>query len=133
VTGEHHLEPVPRDDPDAGDGGEITGRLIRPYAMTRGRTSADVAEIDLEAQIVRSPTGPSVRREHRWEAATILGLVERPMALIEVAARAGVPIGVVRVIIADLIAEGAVVVQRPEAKTTYVSLLEKVLDGVRAL
>ena len=128
--------------------GETTGRMVRPYAMTRGRTSADVAEISLEAQIHRTLacTDPSadpsadplggpadVITRHRWEAGRILQILEQPTALIEVAARADLPIGVVRVIIGDLVDEGVVAVQRERQVPSYASLLEKVLDGVRAL
>ena len=119
---------------------EFTGRMVRPYAMTRGRTSADVAEISLEAQIrcILDRTDPQagsadVVAKHRWEAGRILQILEQPTALIEIAARADLPIGVVRVIIGDLVDEGVVAVQRERPVPSYASLLEKVLDGVRAL
>lgn len=119
---------------------ESTGRMVRPYAMTRGRTSADVAEISLEAQIrcILDRTDPladsaDLVANHRWEAGRILQILEQPTALIEIAARADLPIGVVRVIIGDLVDEGVVAVQRERPVPSYASLLEKVLDGVRAL
>ena len=36
------------------DGADATGRLIRPYAITGGRTGSDGDTIDLEAQIQAS-------------------------------------------------------------------------------
>ena len=100
--------------------------------MTGGRTAADVATISLEAQIQVSGTRPE-GKVYRWEAARILELAATPIALIELSARASIPIGVARVIVSDLAEDGALVVQRPPTQPTYTSLLEKVLAGVRAL
>ena len=115
---------------------EDTGRLIRPYAITRGRTVADVEDIPLEAQIQITPIGVQQQASYRWEAAAVLRLTQEPTALIEVAALAAIPIGVARVVIADLVADGAIAVQRittPASTATYRNLLERVLDGVRSL
>jgi len=106
-----------------------TGRLIRPYAMTGGRTGADVAEISLEAQLQASRDAVPEGKVYRWESAKILALAEHPTALIELAARAEVPIGVVRVIVADLIEDGAIIV-RVTPIAPHASLLERVLDGL---
>lgn len=115
------------DEPTAG-----VARLIRPYAMTGGRTTANT-EISLESQIQTSTRLDTSNKKYRWEAAKILTLAERPMALVELAARAEIPIGVARVVISDLVEEGAVNVQRNVTVTSYSSLLEKVLDGIRDL
>ncbi|MGI9645118.1 MAG: DUF742 domain-containing protein [Ilumatobacteraceae bacterium] len=115
---------VPTDDGGA--------RLIRPYAMTGGRTTAS-ADINLESQIQTSTRLNGDASSYRWEAAKILQLAERPMALVELAARAEIPIGLARVGISDLLEEGVVNVQRNVTVTSYTSLLEKVLDGIRDL
>jgi len=119
---------TPDDDPNAASG----SRLIRPYAMTGGRTTSN-AEISLESQIQTSTRLNGDGTKYRWEAAKILKLAERPMALVEIAARAEIPIGVARVVISDLVEAGAVNVQRNAPVTSYTSLLEKVLDGIRDL
>jgi hypothetical protein len=56
-----------------------------------------------------------------------------PTALVEVAARLEIPIGVARVLVADLVRDGAVVVHVPQRSQSFTSLLEKVLDGVRRI
>lgn len=120
---------------DVGSADEHTGRLIRPYAMTGGRTAADVAPISLESQITATGFVPK-GIVYRWEPARVLQLCATPIALIELAARANIPIGVARVVVSDLCADGALDVQRPPTLptlTNYASLLEKVLDRVRAL
>jgi hypothetical protein len=114
------------------DDGDLTGRLIRPYAMTGGRTIAD-SDISLEAQIQASTRASHHLGAYRWEAAKVVELVQSPMALIEIAARLEIPIGVARVLVADLVADGAVVLHVPEKTQSFASLLERVLDGVRNL
>jgi hypothetical protein len=114
------------------DDGDLTGRLIRPYAMTGGRTIAD-SDISLEAQIQASTRASHHLGAYRWEAAKVVELVQSPMALIEIAARLEIPIGVARVLVADLVSDGAVVLHVPEKTQSFASLLERVLDGVRNL
>lgn len=114
------------------DAEEDYGRLIRPYAITGGRTGAET-EIGLETQIQATDRGAQHLASYRWEAAKVVQLVQSPMALIELAARAEVPIGVARVLVADLIDDGAVILYVPQKTQNYSSLLERVLDGVRNL
>ncbi len=120
------------DDIDADDDAEDTGRLIRPYAITGGRTGGEV-EIGLESQIQASTRASTHLGAYRWEAAQLIELVQTPMALIELAARLELPLGVARVLVADLISDGAVVLHKPVTTQNFGSLLERVLDGVRNL
>lgn len=121
---------VAHDDVDGDD--DATGRLIRPYAITGGRTGTET-DIGLEAQIQASTRARDLKNSYRWEAARLVALVDQPMALIEIAARLDVPIGVARVLVADLVDDGAVVVHVPQTSQSFTSLLERVLDGVRSL
>ena len=120
------------DADDGDDAGSATGRLIRPYAMTGGRTLAET-EISLEAQIQATTRASQHLGAYRWEAAKVVELVQSPMALIEIAARLQIPIGVARVLVADLVSDGAVMLHIPEKQQSFASLLERVLDGVRNL
>lgn len=120
------------EDIDADDGSENTGRLIRPYAITGGRTGGEV-DIGLESQIQASTRASQHLGAYRWEAARLIELVQTPLALIEIAARLELPLGVARVLVADLIDDGAVVLHQPVATQNFGSLLERVLDGVRNL
>ena len=54
-------------------------------------------------------------------------------ALIEIAAKLEIPVGVARVVVSDLIKQGAVELLVEEASVSYSELLEKVLDGIRNL
>ncbi len=119
-------------DQHGADAGDETGRLIRPYAMTGGRTVAD-SEIGLETQVQATDRASHQVGAYRWETAKVVELVQAPMALIEVAARMQIPIGVARVLVADLVDDGAVVLHEPARTQNFTSLLERVLDGVRNL
>lgn len=110
------------------------GRFVRPYAITGGRTDVDL-DIGLETQIEATPRGIASQARYRWEAARVIETCRRPMALVEIAATLGLPIGVVRVVVADLEKDGAVGVHRPveEDPASYTELLERVLEGIRSL
>lgn len=119
------------DDGDVGD--TSTGRRVRPYTITGGRTAVAGPEIPLEAQVLTSNQGPVDPSRYRWETARLVQMLEVPMALIEVAARLEVPVGVARVLVSDLVAEGVLIIHLPPPSSSFTSLLEQVLDGVRKL
>src|SRR5262245_7204953 len=87
-----------------------SGPVVRPYAVTGGRTEpADGAVLDLIAVVVatstaRSSSEPSRRTpEHR----KIISLARQPTTVADIASGTKLPIGVVRVLLADLIMLGA--------------------------
>jgi hypothetical protein len=106
--------------------------------MTGGRTGAE-SSIALEAHVISTAFGERMSDQFQWETAEIIALSRTPTAVIELAALLDVPIGVVRVLVGDLAELGVVVVSNPAAEVAaqggedYTALLEKVLDGIRAL
>lgn len=122
------------------DEGQPGGRLIRPYTMTGGRTGDDIPVIALEALISATPAGFRSKHQYRWEAARIIDLTRQQTAVVELAARLDVPVGVVRVVVADLAHRGAVQITDPPTGLAtsldgymYATLLQKVLDGIKSL
>jgi hypothetical protein len=122
------------------DRDEPTGALVRPYAVTRGRTRPRL-EIALEALVettVRGRNAPNAKgggREHQYIAALCDG---RLQSLAEIAARMQLPLGVARVLIADMAADGLVAVYEPTSledtnDAVGTELLERVLSGLRRL
>lgn len=113
------------------------GRMVRPYTMTGGRSGVGLPELALESLVSVTPLGMRRRRHFRFEAARIISLARRQTAVIELAALLEVPIGVVRVLTADLREQGAVIITEPPSPgngdMSYTDLLEKVLDGVKSL
>ncbi|NNN35320.1 DUF742 domain-containing protein [Streptomyces sp. S3(2020)] len=101
--------------------------------MTRGRTSAARPGIELISLIstVRPPT-----RDQRMqpEQNRILALCRTPMALVEVAARLGLPVAVVRVLLDDLLDHRLVSVSPPSAVgSPDARLIQAVIDGIRRI
>ncbi|MGW1776971.1 DUF742 domain-containing protein [Streptomyces sp. NPDC002104] len=115
------------------------GPVVRPYAMTRGRTShAGQHRLDLIALVVAE----SAADDPVWdttlspEHADILGLcLLRPQSVAEIAAELDLAVGVVRVLIGDLVDDELVHVTRPvpPAELPDESILREVIDGLRAL
>src|SRR5690242_15577270 len=112
------------------------GALVRPYAVTRGRTEP-TRDIAIEAVMLTSPRGLgespySGRDRHR--IATLCG--DRPQSLAEIAAYMRMPLGVTLVLVADMVSDGLLVLHEPvDADDTdeRINVLERVLIGLRTL
>lgn len=113
---------------------EEAGPLIRPYAMTKGRTRAENHELDLITLVVSTrPPDPisGLSSEHE----RIVEFCGRPISVAEVAANLDVPLMVAKVLLSDLMSTGAVIA-RPPIKTVQApdrDILQAVLDGIRRL
>jgi hypothetical protein len=116
---------------------EAAGPLVRPYAITAGRTpsSSASAQLDLATQVMtlRSAAEPAgLTPEHL----KIRRLCQRSLSVAELAAHLNLPLGVVRVLCGDLIERGVVIVrsvsQRPAGAPDH-ELLQAVLDGLSKL
>jgi hypothetical protein len=121
-----------------GDGGmwldREAGPVVRPYALTRGRTQAQGPALGLIDLV--TATGPQrgdargLGPEHR----RLLALCQRPMAVADVASETDLPLGVVRVLLGDLRERGLIAITGPASQATAAeSVLRSVLDGLRAL
>jgi hypothetical protein len=108
------------------------GRLVRPYAVTNGRTSATL-ELDLLSMVVATGGGPYANLEPHLQA---LGLCVRPTSVAEIAARLRLPAVVTKVLLSDLVDCGAVRAAPPQSAsdpsdTSEHVLLERLLDGLQ--
>ena len=123
-------------------GEEPTGALVRPYAVTGGRTRPRL-EIAIEALIETTQRGRSVSgrdgassggREQNYIVTLCDG---RLQSLAEISARMQLPLGVARVLVADMAADGLVAVYEPASldgnDAVGTELLERVLSGLRKL
>ncbi|MGZ3097777.1 DUF742 domain-containing protein [Streptomyces sp. H72] len=128
-----------RDRPGSRWYDDEAGPLVRPYAMTGGRTRPGPAgtAFDLIALVTRVPgapgaDNPALGPEHR----TLSGLCRtEAQSVAELAADADLPVGVVRVLLGDLVELGSVTVSRPvpPAQLPDERILREVIDGLRAL
>lgn len=118
------VDPGPPEDPSP-------FTFVRPYVLTGGRTRAGI-EFAIEALItsVLRPGSVGEPMEH----ARIRELCREPRSVAEVAALLGMPLGVARVLLADMLAVGAVQVHRTvDAGGPDLALMERVLAGLRRL
>jgi hypothetical protein len=116
---------------------EAAGPLVRPYAITSGRTpSASArAQLDLSTQVMtlRTVTDQAgLTPEHL----AIKQLCQRPLSVAELAVHLDLPLGVVRVLCGDLIERGVVITRSPSTQPAAApdrELLQAVLDGLSKL
>lgn len=118
------------------------GPLVRPYAMTGGRTRPGptsvrfdlIALIDLDESALDSgdKAVEALGPEHR--ALIDLCRIET-QSVAELAAETDLPVGVVRVLLGDLLELGCIRVSRPvpPAQLPDEKILREVIDGLRAL
>jgi len=121
-------------------GDEPTGALVRPYAVTGGRTRPKL-EIAIEALVETTQRGRASGREgmsQGREQQYIVTLCDgRLQSLAEISARMQLPLGVARVLVADMASDGMVAVYEPTSidgnDAVGTELLERVLSGLRKL
>lgn len=98
-------------------GGTNPGPLIRPYAITGGRTEASRSDLAIEDLVTtqaaaRSPSTTGVADEHRSIMSLCAGVT---ISLAEVSARLHFPLGVTRILVGDLVDQGLLRIHRAEA------------------
>ena len=109
--------------------------MARPYSWTDGRTQPSV-ELAVEARVVTTAAGTALPPRLTSALWTVTRLCRQPTSVAELAAHLSVPLGVARVLVADLLAEGLVSVQATLARDADDAqrrdLIERVLSGLRA-
>src|SRR5215211_3724034 len=113
---------------DCQDNRQEPGRLVRPYAMTGGRTRPSDDDLELETLVSTTSLG---------ETSLTLSLERRSIALLcrdilsiaEISARLDLPL------VGDMAEEGLVTVHRPASvgDRPDLALLERVLYGLRTI
>jgi hypothetical protein len=111
------------------------GPVVRPYALTKGRTLPSGEEtfalIDVvfatgELQPEHFRPGPEHRR--------ILSLCRRPTPIVDLIVEIDLPIGVVRVLLGDLTSTGMLrIISAQSEPATEQRMLRMVLDGLESL
>ena len=112
------------------------GHLVRPYAVTRGRTEPQ-RDIPIEAVLVASQAALQEARFAGHDKYRIAVLCEqKPQSLAELAALTRLPLGVSRVLVADMVTDALLSLHSAAPKEGFserMDLLERVLSGLRKL
>lgn len=112
------------------------GQLVRPYSVTRGRTTptSDIAIESLLGATARgSQEAPFAGRDKQLITQLC---TQGPQSLAEVAAHLQMPLGVARVLVADMVNDQMLTLHTqsgPEESHERIQLLEQVLEGLRRL
>ena len=115
-------------------GGESSS-LVRPYAVTGGRTRPRM-ELAIEALVSVAPYPPRDTTTLTPEYQAIMNLARGWRSVAEISALLRLPLGVARVLIADMAHEGLLRLSQPpsaDGQAPDVRLLERVLSGLRKL
>jgi hypothetical protein len=113
---------------------ETPGGHYRPYLLTGGRTGGGASGVGIETVLVRDQSVIPRQTEWSGELAMIIAACAAPVAVAEVAARIGLPLGVVQVLTGDLVTAG--VLLRSESSMSLaddVLFIERLIHGVAAL
>jgi hypothetical protein len=107
---------------------------VRPYAMTGGRTRPTHTDLEIETLVSTTSIGeqtPKLTVEQR----AIAALCHDILSIAEVSARLRLPLGVVRVLVADMADEHLIMVYRPAqaGDPPDLALLERVLYGLHTI
>ncbi|KAB2341531.1 DUF742 domain-containing protein [Actinomadura rudentiformis] len=115
--------------------GPAAGPLVRPYALTGGRTRPQGIRLDLVTVLIATGAVSDEQARMSRHQRRLLELCRTPHTLADLTAEMNLPLGVVQVLLADLHRQGLVEEHReaPLAARPDPLLLKRVLDDLRAL
>jgi len=120
-------DAAPADPPVADSAG------LRPFLLTAGRVAGQDS-IAIETQVVTTELGRTEVGQLGFERRDIVSLCADPLSVAEIAAQLSLHLGVVRVLVGDLSADGHLSVYLPNADaSTDVDTLLRVIRGLRAI
>ncbi len=132
------IQPVQpqRRTPEPAPAGASSNPLVRPYAMTGGRTRPRY-QLAIEA-LVHTTAQPHQMQGQLPEHQRICHLCREIKSVAEISALLTIPLGVARILVADLAEAGLVAIHQPGGDENAggqpdVTLLERVLSGLRKL
>jgi hypothetical protein len=112
------------------------GPVVRPYTLTRGRTRHGGESFDLVSTVTvtRAPVADpgALAPEH----VSVLQVARRPTTVVDIASDVDLPLGVVRILLADLRELGLIAIRSPipmKARRVDKNTLREVLHGLRGL
>ncbi|ACC39625.1 conserved hypothetical protein [Mycobacterium marinum M] len=125
-----------RDPPLAAPEAAREASLVRPYALTAGRTGTDI-DLPLEAPVQTSRAGLA----RRWQPSDVRGRIVQLCltcpSVAEISARLDLPVGVARVLVGDLVTSDylrvhATLTERSTRDERH-ELIGRTLRGLKAL
>ncbi|MFE1847245.1 DUF742 domain-containing protein [Streptomyces sp. NPDC059515] len=109
--------------------------LVRPYVITRGRDLPDEQQLSLITLVTASPEHAQRPTRLSPEVDILLDICSSGyLSVAELAGHTGLPLGVVRILLASLTEGGYLITRPPVARARLADreILEEVLNGLRA-
>jgi Protein of unknown function (DUF742) len=108
------------------------GPVVRPYALTGGRTRPDGEDIDLLAMVWAIPDQIPDPRLLEPEHSLVLECCQPFRAVADLASDLDLPLGVIGILVSDMRERGLVAIRRPpRAQVTDLKILQDVVNGLR--
>ena len=113
---------------NASDTSEVLedGPMARPYLLTKGRTRSEAGDLAIEA-MVAVVEGSAQPTDQEMQA--IYNLCTTPNSIAEISAKRSIPIGVARVLVADLWGAGSLEVLQTTSSDD-IAIVRRLLDGI---
>lgn len=102
------------------------GSFVRSYLLTGGRTRSEAGEIAIEA-LVSATAGSQAPQDA--DLAAIYTLCQEPNSIAEISAKCSMPLGVARVLVADLWGAGTLEVLET-TRSDDIAIVRRLLDGI---
>lgn len=113
---------------DANDDLDDADSFVRPYVITAGRTVGAAGDIAIETLVVATASSSTLSPDY----AAVVDLCTEPLSVAEIAVHMRQPIGVARVLVADLTASNHVE-QYATAVSEGAEIVRRLLNGIRSL
>ena len=112
----------------------VPGPVVRPYALTAGRTRPP-SEFTLISVVLACRPVTAEDAGLGTQHSQILWLCQAPQSVVDVSARLELPVGVVRVLLADLAERGLIRDRVPPSLPALPDddTFRAVIDGIRSL
>jgi hypothetical protein len=123
-------QPVPAPAEPAPEPEPADDVVVRPFMLTGGRTRPLHDGLRIETLLHAAPAALSAPL--RFESQRIVQFCQAPMSIADLAVALRLPLGVVRVIVADLVANGYLRIE-DQLGELPIALIERIRDRVRAL
>jgi hypothetical protein len=124
----------PDDEPDGRWVDQEAGPVVRPYALTGGKTRPVGERFDLLSLICAVRGNGHDLSNLEPEQLTVLRNCRVPTPAVDIASDLDLPLGVVRILISDLRERGLITIHRTApAGLRDLKILKEVADGLRRL
>jgi hypothetical protein len=110
------------------------GPVVRPYALTGGRTRPRGEVIDLLATVLSTRAGTYSDLQLEPEYQAVVRQCRRPKSVADLASDLNLPLGVVRILLSDMRENGLITIRQPaRTRVADPQLLKDVADALRRL